>query len=384
MDWARLEMRSQLYHRVNRMRKKANLILGLISILLIAAAPVMTQTPTSSTATPIPPTNVVSGRIVNHSRGGSVPAKLDLVLHAWDQKSNEKLMRDGKSNPDGTFRFEDVPIEPDLSYSVMAVYDGVTYFSKSVMAKAQPLTNIEIPIYETTTDTSNVQIERTVIMFVYTLSGLEVAEVYNAATTGDRAVKDVLKLTAEQSATLQFSLPANAFNVAFDPTHKNEFVRTSSGYAYAGALLPGAPANRIAIRYVLPYTPGMNYTLTAEYPLQDVSFWIARDAGLTLTGDGLTDGGIQKIGNEWQFTVLERGALQAGERAVVTLTGQPKVSNIGQPINSPPSADTIGVPEAVLGVAGILLALGLIVFGLRWLRRPEPTAGKGIWNRTDC
>jgi hypothetical protein len=116
----------------------------------------------------------------------------------------------------------------------------------------------------------------------------------------------------------------------------------------------------------------MTYTLAAEYPMQDVSFWIARDAGLTLTGEGLTDSGIQKIGSDWQFTVLERGALQVGDKVVVTLAGQPKVSNIGQPISGLPSADSTRVPEALIGVAGILLALGLIVFGLRWFHRLEP------------
>ncbi len=352
------------------MSKRALLISIIVSLLLMLAVPAAAQTQTPPTATT--QLTAVNGRIVNRSNGGAVPARLDLVLHAWDQNLNEKFMRDGQSNPDGTFRFEDVPIEAGLSYGVMAVYNGVTYFSKPVVAKGQPLTNLEIPIYETTTDSSSAQIERTVVLFFYTPSGLEVAEVYNASTTGDRTVKDVVKLADGQLATLQFPLPAGAINVAFDPTNKNQFIGTPSGFVYTGPLLPGAPASRIAIRYVLSYTPGMSYTLEARYPMRDVSFLIERDAGFTLSGEGLTDGGIQKIGADRQFAVLERGALQAGEKAVVILTGQPKVSNIGQPIAGLPSADTVRAPEAVIGLAGILLALGLSIFGVWWFRRPEP------------
>ena len=351
------------------MCNKAKLILSIGFIVLLAAAPVTAQTQTPPPSTP--QRAVVSGKIVNRSNGGSIPARLDLVLHAWDRNSNEKLMQDGQSTPDGTFRFESIPIERDLSYGVMAIYNDVTYFSKPIVAQGQPLTNIEIPIYETIDDSSSVQIERTVVLFFYTPSGLEVAEVYNASTTGDRTVKDVVKLADGQLATLQFSLLAEAINVAFDPTTKNQLVRTPGGFAYTGPLLPGAPASRVAVRYVLPYTSGMTYTLEAEYPMRDVSFLIEREAGFALTGEGLTDGGLQKIGADRQFAVMERGALQAGEKAVVTLTGQPKVSTIGQPTADLPAADATRVSEAVLGFAGVLLALGLGIFGVWWFRRPE-------------
>lgn len=361
----RLAARSQFGRWVIRMPKQASLILFIVSLLLMLAAPVAAQTPT-------PPLGVVSGQIVNRSHTGTVPAKLDLVLHAWDQNSNEKLMRDGQSNPDGTFRFEDVPIEAGLLYGVMAVYNDITYFSTSVEAAGPSVTGVEVPIYETTVDTSNVQIDQMYVVFLYTPAGLEVNEVYRVLNGGDRTVKDAVKLADDQVATLRFSLPPDAINLAFDPAIKNELLRTSDGFAFVGALLPGDKPTRVAVRYMLPYQSGMTYTLNTLYVVRSVSYLVPGDSGLSVTGEGLTDGRIQTIDADRQLVVKERGALPAGEQAVVTLVGLPKVSNIKQPVPAAPAANGIRTPEALAGVAGIVFTLGLIVFGLWWFRRPEP------------
>ena len=368
----RLVARSQFGRRVIRMHKQTSLILFIVSLLLMLAAPVAAQTPAPPTVTPTPSLGVVSGQIVNRSRGGTVPVKLDLVLHAWDQNSNEKLMRDGQSNPDGTFRFEDVPIESSLLYGVMAVYNGITYFSMPVEATGQSLTGLEIPIYETTVDTSNVQIDQLYVVFLSTPAGLEVNEVYRVLNGGDRTVKDAVKLADDQVATLRFPLPSEAINLAFDPAIKNELLRTSDGFAFAGALLPGDKPTRIAVRYMLPYQSGMTYTLNVPYVVRSVSYMVPADSDLSVTGEGLTDGGLQTIDANRQLAVKTRGALQAGEKAIVILTGQPKISNIKQPVPTTPVVNGIRSPEALAGVAGIVFTLGLIVFGWRWFRRPGP------------
>lgn len=352
------------------MNKQVKLILFTVLMMLMLVAPVAAQIPTPSTSTP--QLAVLSGKIVNRSKGGTVPTKFDLVLHAWDQNLNERLMRDGQSDPDGTFQFKDVPVETGMSYGVMAVYNSITYLSTPVAATGQPLTGIEIPIYETTTDSANVQIDQMYSMFFYTPAGLQVAEVYIVSNRSDRTVKDAVKLTDGQLATLQFPLPADAINLAFDPANKDQFLRTPDGFAHTGPLVPGAQPSRLAIRYVLPYQSGITYTINAPYPMRGVNILAESNSGLTVTGEGLTNGGIEKISDTRQLTVMKHGPLPAGEKAVITLTGQPKVSDIGQPVSETPAPDPMHTPEAWLGFAGIILALGLVVFGAWWFRRPEP------------
>jgi hypothetical protein len=217
------------------MYKSKRLIPLIVLVLSILAVPVAAQT-----QTPPPPTPqliTVSGKIVNRTSGATVPTKLGLMLHAWDQSQNEQLMRDGQSNPDGTFRFENVPVAAGLSYGVMAIYNDLTYFSTLIAATGLAINPIEIPIYEMTTDNSKIQIDQMYVWFLYTPGGLKVAEVYNVVNLGDRTIRDAVKLADGRGAALQFPLPADAFNVAFNPADQDQFARTPDGFAYAEPLV---------------------------------------------------------------------------------------------------------------------------------------------------
>lgn len=352
------------------MIKKAQLILFVISFMLLPASPVAAQTPTPPT--PAAQRVVLSGKIVNRSPGGSVPEKLDLMLHAWDQSSTEKLMLDGQSNPDGTFQFKDVPVEAGLLYGVMAMYDGISYISEPVLAGGQPLTQFEVAIYDTTTDASRVQIDQRYVMFVYTGTGLQVTEVYFVSNRGDRTVQDAVQLADGKVATLQFPLPAEAINLGYDPATKDQFLRTPEGFAFTGPLPAGGQPGRIILRYVIPYRSGMTYTVQAPYATQRVNLLVESDSGLTVAGEGLTDGGVQKIDETRSATVMQHRPLSRGETAQVILTGQPKVSSAGQPVSSLPAQNPLWTPQVFLGLAGIVLAVGLGVFGWWWFHQPEP------------
>ena len=115
-------------------------------ILLVAPVKAQTATPPAGTATP---SGAVTGTIVNRSRGGSIPPELELMVHVWDQ-TTDKGMFHGKSQPDGTFRIENVPLEAGSEYLVMAVYNDVTYNSQPVAFESGNSLNIDAPIYDST------------------------------------------------------------------------------------------------------------------------------------------------------------------------------------------------------------------------------------------
>lgn len=351
------------------MRYKTFVSLFVMSSLLWTVLPVAAQTPTPpASGTPLS----VSGRIVNRSPGGKVPEKIDLMLHAWDQDSVEKLMLDGQSNSDGTFEFKDVPVETGLLYGVMAMYNGMSYISQPVLADGQPLNNFEVPIYDTTTDASKVQVDQRYVMFLYTSAGLQVTEVYFVSNRGDRTVQDAVQLADGQRATLRFPLPTEAFNLAYDPATKDQFVRTPDGFAFTGPLPAGEQPGRIILRYTLPYRSGMSYTVQAPYPMLAVNFLVESDSGLNITGTDLTSGGTQKIDETRSANLLKHGPLSAGEETSITLMGQPKVSDIDQPGSLTPAQNPLWTPPMFLGLAGLVLAIGLGVFGWWWYHRPEP------------
>jgi hypothetical protein len=252
------------------------------------------------------------------------------------------------------------------------MYNGISYISEPVMAGGQPLTNFEVGIYDTTTDTSGVQIDQRYVMFVYTATGLQVTEVYFVSNRGDRTVQNAVQLADGKVATLQFPLPAEAINLAYDPASKDQFLRTPDSFAFTGPLPAGGQPGRIILRYVIPYRSGMTYTAQAPYSTQNVKFLVESDSGLSITGAGLTDGGVQKIDETHSATVVQHGPLSTGETASITIAGQPKVSNIDQPASQVPAADPLLSPQLFAGLAGLVLAIGLGVFGWWWFHRPEP------------
>ena len=84
------------------MKKKLLVALIILTALFLLAVPVFAQDKTL--------TGIVTGRIINRSPDGLIPEKMDLMLHAWDENFDEKLMLDGYSETDGTFEFADVSL----------------------------------------------------------------------------------------------------------------------------------------------------------------------------------------------------------------------------------------------------------------------------------
>ncbi len=355
---------------------KTKRMLTIVALTLMLAAPVAAQIQTPPT--PAPKKAVVSGKIVNRTEGGSVPAQLDLVLHAWDQQDfSERLMLDSKSNPDGTFRFEDVPITDGLLYGVMANYNGVSYFSQPVPADGQPLTDLEVPIYETTADGSKVQIAQAHMLFLSSHAGLEVAEVYSLSNSGTRTVQGAVKLGDGKSATIQFPLPPDATNVTF-PDNGDRFVRTPDGFADTAPLVPGEKVGQIIVNYVLPYKSGLSYTYLAQLPTGGINFLIEDGSGLTANGDGLTDAGVQSAGDGYKFAMLKHDALKPGEKVAITLSGELKLKAPPTEAQTQSQASTTASPSAsdatnlLVAIGGVIVGLILVAFGIWWFKRPEP------------
>ncbi len=355
------------------MMNKLKLILMAVMILVQPVASVAAQSSVPPASTPGAPTISISGKIVNQTPGGSVPKSLELILHARDQQDySEKLMVNGQSKPDGTFQFEAVPLDTNLVYGVMVTYNGVNYFSTPVPAEGHALDNIEVAIYESTADASKVQIDRAHVLFLAAHAGLQVVEVYSLSNPGDRTIQNAVKLADGKFATLEFPLPAEAANVTFNPEDADRFVRTPTGFADTAPLGPGSKSGQVIVNYILPYQSGLTYTYAAPLPTGGLNFLVDQSSGLSVTGEGLTDGGLQPMGDGSQFSILTHDALQPGEKATVTLAGELKVNEAAQPAMPAANPTSPNAPNPAVAIGGIIIGLVLAAFGIWYFRRPDP------------
>ncbi len=349
------------------MKKKLIFALIILTALLLLAVPVFAQDEA--------PTGVITGRIINRTPDGLVPEKMDLMLHAWDENFDQKLMVDGFSKTDGTFEFMDVSLDPKLLYAVMLTYGDAVYASEPVnVLEGQTELSLEIPIYESTTETSSVRIDRQHVLFDTALDGLQVAEIYILSNTGTRTITGQAGEADARLSSLQFPLPEGATNVSFNESTMGErFVLAPGGFVDTAPLRPGEGTGQIVATYVLPYKDSLTYSSTAQWPVDSLSFMLTTDIGLSLEGENLIPTGLRNVGEGGQVDVFSHDALEPGDSVTISLSGtllQPLVAPTGDMM---PEAETVtgSSSKRALALSGVVLGLALMGVGVWWYRRPE-------------
>ena len=352
------------------MKKKSLLALIFLAALLILAVPVFAQGEAR--------TGIVSGRIVNLSPDGTVPEELDLMLHAWDENINEKFMLNGTSKADGTFEFDEVTLDPTLLYAVMLTYDEAVYASEPAqVTEGQTALTLDIPIYDSTADTSAVRIDRQHILFDAAPNSLRVAEIYIVSNTGTRTV--VGRATEEDGliSALQFPLPEGATDISFNERNgADRFLLTPGGFVDTAPLRPGESTGQIVVTYALPYEDGLPFSWVSHWPTDNLTFMVATGIGLSLEGENLSPAGTRDLGEGRQVDIFEYGPLQPGERAAVSLNGELELPLIAPAGSMAAESATSGAafPTKTLALVGVALGLVLMIVGLWWYLRPDPVA----------
>ncbi|MBI3740067.1 MAG: hypothetical protein HY258_13550 [Chloroflexi bacterium] len=347
----------------------------LSAVLLIGSAfitrPAFAQTQTP----PAGPTGEISGTIINRNTGAVVAEKLEVMLHIVDQDYVEKGMLHGESQPDGTFLFADVPFDPNLQYAVMAIYEGVTYFSDTVAADMKSMrVELDAPVYESTADLSSVQADQVHVLFNIAEDGLETKEIYILSNTGDRTVKDVYKLDGDKAAALKFPLPSDADYIFFKPDDQDRFIKFNGGFADIYPLLPGIQSAQIMVNYVVPYSGGRTYSYTAPLNIVTMNFLVPEQENVAVQGSGLGGPERMTLQDGTAYLVYSYSNLKAGQTISIS---------IGESGKSQTKSENTTVPFAI-GAA----VLGLVVIGagVWWWRKSdsdEDESDEGPEDETD-
>jgi hypothetical protein len=351
--------------------KTWKLTILLFVIFLLAAAPVAAQ---DDDPAPVDEetavSGVITGQLVNGSDGAETPANLGIMLHVWDSEFNEKGLFDGETDADGRFQFDDVPFDPDFFYAVMTAYQEVTYFSVPMpVVEGETTLDLEVPIFESTTDAGTVQVDAMHIFFDIAAGGLSVGEVYTLSNLSDRTVVAGGDTLADGTAvTFQFDLPPGATDVAFSRSRDGRFLSTSDGFADTAPLLPGEASGQIFVTYVLPYSDSLTLERTAVLPTTQVNILLPTSMGLSLSGDNIVNTGQRDMGEGMTVDIYAMDGLAVGETIKLDISGK-----LLMPGTDPVAAQSSLSGQQGLIVGGISLGLALIVIGLVWYWRSRQT-----------
>ncbi len=290
------------------------------------------------------------------------------MLHAWDSNRQEKVMIHGESISGGSFAFENVLFDPEIFYAVMVTYEGATYFSEP--AQAQPdgsMEPIEVVIYETTNDLSQVKLELVNMIFDFGQGGLIVGEIFGLVNQGDLTVAEGIVLENGTKATLAFTLPEGAGNVSFPGSDPERYSLFQGGFSLNQPLTSRNDSGLIFVSYVLPFDNEL--TLERELPFDAAAVYllIPHEGGMSVEADGAEYVGVRTSGNNDTYDLFTMGQMTAEKTFKVTISGEPIESVV--PIDREAISNKNDNNSLIIGAAA--LGFSLIAVGIWWWRR-EP------------
>ncbi len=300
----------------------------------------------------------IVGQISNGTPGATVPADLPLMLHTYDGQSMTG-MTDGVADAEGRFRFEDIATAPGRSFEVMVTYGDVSYFSERIEPRSgQTQLDLPVTIYETTTDTTAVQVEQLHLLLDFTPGVMQIMQIYILSNAGDRTV------LARGEEGLRFRLPAAAIEVNFERDgEETRWIRTEDGFIDTAPVAPGQGTLATSVRYALPYTGYIKLEVPVDYPTARASVLLP-EVGVTLSGPGWLAGRELLLqGRVHQAYSYGDLPLLPGDTLRLTVEGQPEMSS---PAPSSPARAAIWENRRLVIILGMVVSLALIAFGGIW------------------
>lgn len=296
-------------------------------------------TPTAEAASGI---GIVEGQVVSTS-GGDIPADLTVTLYGFDQMQ-QAFSAETTADAEGLYRFEGVPMPPGRAFLTSLEVDGVAYSSD--IAVVDPETTnlvLTVPIYETTSDTSQLSVDRLHLLFEYLEPDtLRVVEMYIISNPGDK----IVVAAEEGQPVLEYALPDGATNLQFqDGIVGERYVEFEDGFGDLAVIRPGASQHQVIYSYDLPYNSDLDFSHGLNLPVDALIVMIPED-GIRLSGASMTDTGTRDV-QGIPYHTYTGSFMEAGSDLLIGISGRP--SSRG--------------PLVSLG-SNSTLTIGLLAFGL--------------------
>lgn len=319
---------------------------------------------TAAAGTPTPAAiGVIEGTITNGSAGGRVPPGLEVTLHGLDGET-EVLTQTRTADSAGRFTFEVPDLVSGRLYVATVDYGGELYASEVAhLTSDAPAVSLPVTVYETTTDTSSVRVDRLHILATLPGEGIvQIVELWIFSNTGDRSV-----VPPEEGGGLRGTLPEGAAQLSFDEATPGErYEVTGAEFVDRRGLTPGVGTGEWVFSYVLPYDRRVDLRRSTDYPIGSIVLLVPE--GVSVSADGLVDTGSREVGGDSLHT-YSMGPIGAQSDFSVRFSG-----GGGTRALSAPAA------EWILGIG--VLGIALIVAGLLW-RRPRQAVRADVVSDAD-
>ncbi len=317
----------------------------------VTQSPQLTATVEMSPTTPF--TGTVYVQLINGS-GGDAPSGVPVTVYGFDNMQNtysETLT----TGVDGVYMFTNVFMPEGRVFLAGTDYASATYGSDVVTVDpAKPNLNLQVRVYDSTTDVSVLTTDRVHIFFDFTdPQNARVIEVFIISNPTDQAVVS----PSEDGAVVTFPLPEGYTNLEFqDGELGNRYVEVPQGFADTMSVKPGVREYQVIFAFQMPYNRKLDFAQTMFLPTTDVVVLVP-DNGIKVESDQLQDGGTRDFQGS-TYRTYNGSSLLAGSSLEFTLSGKPK--NTTSPAISSGTAQNLAIGLGVFGI--VLLVVGLWLY----------------------
>ena len=262
----------------------------------------------------------VTGTIVNGT-GNSLPAfGLTVTLHRQTATTYEESTT--TTDTKGTFRFEDIPLDPEALYGVTVRYQGVVY-GTDIDLRPESIPPVTVNIYETSDDQSLLSVSSSSLLIpqvdkiardVYAL------EIVNVVNSSDRTYVP----GAEPMNLLRFGLPPGAKGLQIDTSLVGaDAIQVDRGFAVPANIPPGE--HEVMFAYHFGYE-GESVTLDKSYlyGAKNARILVPYEIGDLSSADFGAPGDV-KIGDK-HYQLIEVSDIARQSRAKLEISSLPQAT----------------------------------------------------------
>jgi mono/diheme cytochrome c family protein len=292
---------------------------------------------------------------VANGSGGDLPLDSDVILHGYD--GMEEIYTQTISLPEnGLAVFEEVPMPPGRVYLATAEFDGLAYGSNLIQVDESTTEGLlGITVFDATTDTSVLSIERLHIFFEFL--GPDTIQVIELVLLANNSATTVT--SGDDGPVVVFELPEGASNLEVQESMQLRLL-PAENLLGIGDVRPAAEAYDITFAYLMPYDK-KKLDLALPLPLDTSAvIIIAPEDGVKLKGAQLQDGGSRDFQGV-PYRTYNSASLEAGDALEFSLSGTPKL-----PAGMDTSASSNSTTNLIIGIGAfglVLIAAGVYLLG---------------------
>jgi hypothetical protein len=285
-------------------------------------AQIATATPTSD-VTQVVSTPEVLGQVtvtgkITHGAGLPVPASLLVYLEEFETTTGNLIWsRQVNTQPDGTYRFENVDLMLNCALVASVDYEQIVFGSENYLVSDLTAgTTVDIPmtIYETSTDGSALVISQLHFIFEETSPGtIQVVEWLQITNPTDKVV-----VSDGVAPVVRFAVPVDTSNLQFPDGANMQTLNTiDGGFGDWQNILPGT-GYQMMFAYDLPNQSSYELILPFDLPVSQVIMMVP--TGLLELNSGQLQAGGERTMQNIKVNLYTGGSLPANSELRATVT----------------------------------------------------------------